>query len=107
VLSAKKGVVLGFLNNLKKAFLGPPSATSNFVNFRVKCKRCGEEIEVKARKTSDISRVYEDEGPPGAVFFLRKEILGNNCNNLIYVTMYFSSSYEVISRDISGGSFLD
>ncbi|MGM0365227.1 MAG: hypothetical protein ACQEP5_01680 [Actinomycetota bacterium] len=95
------------MDNLKKAFLGSPSAASNFIEFKVKCGKCGEEIGVKARKTSDISRIYEDDGPDGASFFLRKEILGKECNNLIYVSMYFGPSYEVVSRDISGGSFIE
>jgi len=98
---------LGFWDNVKNAFLVHASDTSNFITFTVKCNKCGEEIEVKARKTSDISRLYEDQGPGGAAYFLRKEILGNRCNNLIYVTIYFSPTYEILSRDITGGSFVD
>ncbi|MDZ7838959.1 MAG: hypothetical protein U5N58_14050 [Actinomycetota bacterium] len=66
-----------------------------------------EEIEVKARKTSDIARIYEGEGPSGSAFYLRKEVLGNKCNNLISVSMYFGPSYQLLSKDISGGNFLD
>ncbi|MGM0367855.1 MAG: hypothetical protein ACQEP2_04690 [Actinomycetota bacterium] len=98
---------MGFLDSLKKMFTVPSGREANFIIFKVKCKKCGEEIEVKVRKTSDISRVYENEGPSGAAYFLRKEILGKNCNNLIYVTIYFGPDYGIISRDISGGNFLD
>lgn len=97
---------MGFMENLRK-FFSPPVSTSNFVEFKVKCERCGEEIEVKARKSSDIARIYEDEGPSGASFYLRKEILGNKCNNLIYVSMYFSPSFEVLSREVKGAEFVD
>jgi len=97
-----------FLKNLKKIFTEPAgSSKSNFITFKVKCSKCGEEIEVKARSTSDISRIYEGDGPSGAAFFLRKEILGKKCNNLIYITVYLGSNFNVVSRDITGGNFID
>ena len=97
-----------FLKNLKKIFTEPAGGSkSNFITFKVKCSRCGEEIEVKARSTSDISRIYEGEGPSGAAFFLRKEVLGEKCNNLIYITVYLGSNFNVVSRDITGGNFID
>ncbi len=68
---SKKGIRMGsFLKNLKKIFTEPAGGSkSNFITFKVKCSKCGEEIEVKARSTSDISRIYEGEGPSGAAFF--------------------------------------
>jgi hypothetical protein len=97
----------GFLDKLKDFFTVPEGSSSKFVKFNVICGRCGEEIPVRASKTSDISRVYEGEGPAGAEYFLRKEILGNNCNNLIYISIYFGPGYKVISREITGGKFAD
>ena len=100
--------MVGFLKNLKKFFTEPPGGGgSNFITFKVRCSRCGEKIEVKSRKTSDISRVYEGEGPSDAEFFLRKEILGKKCNNLIYITVYFGPNFNVISKDITGGDFIE
>ncbi len=98
---------MSFLDKLKNFFAVPEGPGASFITFKVKCKQCGEIIEVKARKTSDISRIYTEEGPSGAAYFLRKEILGNNCSNLIYVTMYFGPNFDIISKDISGGSFID
>lgn len=98
----------GFLDNLKKFFaLSMGDSASGFINFKVKCKRCGEEIEVNVRRSSDISRLYESEGPENAEFFLRKEILGKKCNNLIYIKVYFAPDLNVISKDISGGEFVE
>ena len=82
---------MGFLNGFKN-FFSPTSQSFDlsFIVLNIKCKKCGEEIAVKLRKTSDISRIYEGEDNPfGATFFVRKEILGNKCNNLIYFTGYF------------------
>ena len=96
----------GFLDGLKNLFTMPDNSASKFITFNIICNKCGEEIKVRASKTSDISRVYEgEEAPSGAEYFLRKEILGNKCNNLIYITVYFGPGYRVISREITGGKF--
>jgi len=97
----------GFLDSLKNFFAVPEDSGSRFVTFNIKCDKCGEEITVRSSKTSDISRVYEGEGPAGAEYFLRKEILGNNCNNLIYMTVYFGPGYNIVSKEITGGKFSD
>jgi len=97
-----------FLKNLKKFFSAPAySSNENFLKLKVKCKKCSEEIVVNIRKSSDFSRVYEEDNPPaGSAFFLRKEILGSKCNNLIYVTEYFDENFRLISKEIQGGEFL-
>ncbi|MHB8277289.1 MAG: hypothetical protein ACYDIA_06525 [Candidatus Humimicrobiaceae bacterium] len=97
-----------FLKNFKQFFSTPASSSNeSFLKLKIKCKRCSEEINLNVRKTSDFSRVYEEDNPPsGAVFFLRKEILGNKCNNMIYVTAYFDGSFNLISKEIEGGQFL-
>ena len=96
----------GFLDGLKKFFTMPEDSGSKFITFKIICDKCGEEITVRASKTSDISRLYEGEdAPSGAEYFLRKEILGNNCNNLIYITVYFAPGYRVLSKEITGGKF--
>jgi hypothetical protein len=98
----------GFLENLKKAFTMPPeSTTSNFITFIVKCNKCGEEITVRARRDSDISRVNEEEEQEGAEYFVRKEILGTKCNNLIYIEIFFGPGFNVISKGITGGKFVE
>jgi hypothetical protein len=96
----------GFWENLKKTFTAQPGDSgSDFITFRVRCNRCNEEIVVRIRKNSDISRISTGEGPQGAVYFLRKEILGSKCSNLIDIEVYFGYDYNVISREIRGGKF--
>jgi hypothetical protein len=98
----------GFLENLKKVFTAQPGdSSSDFIIFKVRCDRCNEEITVKIRKNSDISSVGAEEGPKGAVYFLRKEILGKKCNNLINIEVYFGYDYDIISREIRGGKFVE
>ncbi len=98
----------GFLDGIKKFFTMPDDSGSKFIIFNIICGKCGEKITVRASKTSDISRIYEGEDvPAGAEYFLRKEILGNNCNNLIYITVYFGPGYRIISKEITGGKFVE
>lgn len=96
-----------FLEKFKNFFAQPSSQEDNFIRIAVRCRRCGEEINVGLRKTSDFSRVYEsDEAPSGSSFMIRKEILGSKCNNLIYLTIFFDESFRIISKEIEGGEFL-
>lgn len=99
----------GFLDNLKNFFTGPVQShgQQGAVNFVLQCNRCSEEITVKIRTASDISRVYEEDGgPSGAAFYVRKEILGSKCNNLIYLTAYFNENFNLISSDVTGGKII-
>ena len=98
----------GFLENLKKIFTVPAGDTaSKFITFTVRCNKCGEKITVRARKDSDISRVSEGESLAGAEYFLRKEILGKKCNNIIYIEVYFGPGFNIISKEISSGKFVE
>ncbi|MBM3700358.1 MAG: hypothetical protein FJW68_05520 [Actinobacteria bacterium] len=100
---------MSFLKSLK-SFFAPPlnSGSSSFITLNIICNRCKENIKVNLRRTSDISRVYEEEdAPAGASFFIRKEILGNKCNNLIYFKGYFDENLNLISSDITGGKIVD
>ena len=99
----------GFLENLKNIFTSSVQSPGKqgAIKFVLQCNRCSEEITVKIRTSSDISRVYEEDGgPPGAVFYVRKEILGSKCNNLIYLTGYFNENFSLISSDVTGGKII-
>jgi hypothetical protein len=89
-------------------FSAPVSGESNFITFNIKCEKCGEIITINLRTTSDLSRIYdEDSAPANSTFFVRKEILGENCNNLIYLTAYFTYNYELVSCDVTGGKIIE
>ncbi len=100
----------GFLNNLKNFFTAPVQSAGQqgTVRFVLRCNRCSEEITVKIRTASDMSRVYEEDGgPAAAAFYVRKEILGSKCNNLIYLTAYFNENLRLISSDVTGGKIIE
>jgi hypothetical protein len=99
----------GFLKAFKEFFSAPAiSSPGNLIDCKVRCAKCSEEITVKIRTTSDLSRMYEEDGgPSGSVYYMRKEILGSKCNNIMYAIIYFDGTLKVLSRDITGGSFID
>ena len=97
----------GFFDSLKKAFAMPADEGQDLLLFIILCGRCREKIIVRASKTIDISSVYEGEGPGGAEYYLRKEIHGNKCNNLMYIDIHFGPGYNIISKEITGGKFTD
>ncbi|MBN2191061.1 MAG: hypothetical protein JW728_07630 [Candidatus Aureabacteria bacterium] len=69
--------------------------------YRVKCAKCGEIITVRINPRTDMSSSYDDNAPESAAYVLKKEILGNNCRNIINITCYYDASLREISRDIS------
>lgn len=83
-----------------------PRLKGDFILFAVKCDKCGEEIRINVNRRTDIQSLYTEAGEKGAVYTLRKEILGRKCPNLINITVDFDRSYRILSRNISGGKFI-
>lgn len=75
--------------------------------FSLECEKCGEKIKVRINKRTDLTSEYKDMGESGPAYALHKEALGNNCPNLIHISMEFDRNKEIISRDISGGKFVE
>ncbi len=80
---------------------------ADFITFRVKCGKCGEEITTRVNRRTDLQNLYLEPGEKGAAFNLKKEILGKKCPNLIYIDVDFDRYYNIIRRKISGGTFID
>jgi len=79
---------------------------ADFIPFKVKCEKCGEEITIKVNRRTDLQNLYLESGEQGAAFNLKKEILGKKCSNLIRIDVDFDRNYRIIAKEISGGSFL-
>lgn len=76
----------------------------DFFVFRVQCEKCGEEIEVRARKSTDLMANYDEEIP--SHYVLKKEILGTRCNNLIYADLSLDGNLRVVNAEVRGGHLL-
>ncbi len=79
---------------------------ADFISFKIKCEKCGEEIIIKVNRRTDLQNLYLESGEQGAAFNLKKEILGKKCSNLIQIDVDFDRNYQIIGKEISGGSFL-
>jgi hypothetical protein len=90
---------------LKKLFSGAPAKhEKRYYTFNVKCKRCGEVIEGRVDLDNDVSL-----GDSGVAYFARKVLMGDSgrCFQQIEVVMKFTSTRELIEREIQGGTFVE
>ena len=90
----------------KRLLSGTASKTEKrYYVFQVKCKRCGEIIEGRVDLDNDLSLEYEDDQ---SVYFGRKVLMGSgHCFQQIEVEMKFTSSRELIEKQVQGGTFVE
>lgn len=61
----------------------------------VECDKCHEKIKVRINPDTDVDN-----------YILKKEILGNNCQNLMYAELLFDKNYNITSNDVTGGRLI-
>jgi hypothetical protein len=90
---------------LQKLFGGSQSSPQrHYYTFSVKCRRCGEIIEGRVDLNNDLSVEYEDGGD---IYYARKTLMGENrCFQRMEVELKFTSSRELLERNIIGGEFV-
>lgn len=64
----------------------------------VRCTRCQEQIRVRINRNTDAQPEY-DEGGRLTHYFLRKEILGNRCPNLMTVELHLDGAGRITAQD--------
>lgn len=69
----------------------------------VECDRCGERIDVRLRKSSDIPRGAE--GDPFE-FFVQKTVVGTKCFNRIDLRLEMDARYRLVRCDAKGGRLI-
>lgn len=62
-----------------------------------KCNNCGEKFSTHLKKGYDFSRNYEERG-----YIIKKEFIGSNCYNKIYLSASFDENYKVKNYDLVG-----
>ncbi len=92
---------MNILDKIKKLFSSNPK--NNRISFNIKCGKCHEIITVQVSPTNDLMNQYKDLEDSGPAYILKKEVLGNNCNNLMKLTVEFDKNYNVISKSAEGG----
>lgn len=99
-------------NRIKKAFAGSNASLTpenrglikdekETISVVIICDRCGEEISVRMRKSSDIQRNYESGE---YAFFVQKTVVGTECFNRIEMRLEMDPRYRLISKHIEGGT---
>ncbi len=112
------GALVGVLTRLARAlerlFSGhgdqPPVCALRAFPIAVRCARCGEVIHLRIDRDHELQSVYAPdaaEGDEPVEYVLRKEIVGDLCQNLIRFTVHFDCDHGLISSEIEGGEFLD
>ncbi len=94
------------LKKLAKKLFGEGSSESRegfFLNIR--CNSCGEVFHLFINKSTDLAQNFVEGG--GVTYFLKKEIIGGRCKNLIHVSMEFDGARKLIKREIENGEFID
>ena len=89
---------------------GPPVGALRAFPIAVKCARCGEVIRLRIDRDHELQSVYApdaEEGDEPVEYVLRKEIVGDLCQNLIHFTIHFDCDHGLTSSEIEGGEFLE
>ena len=95
---------MSIFSNIKKLFSA--NSQKKLMSFSVKCNKCQEVIAVKINPTNDLMNQYKELNVTGAAFILKKEILGNNCNNLMQLTVEFDENYTILTKSVDGGEII-
>ena len=88
----------------------PPVCALRAFPIAVRCARCGEVIRLRIDRDHELQSVYApdaEEGDEPVEFLLRKEIVGDRCQNLIRFTIHFACDHGLISSEIEGGEFVE
>ncbi|ACI19305.1 hypothetical protein [Dictyoglomus thermophilum] len=80
--------------------------TSNSFIVTVKCKRCGEIIDVRVRPKEEANPEFGNMDQI-IKYDLYKDVLGVKCPNLIRIHIEFSPSWSIISKEIENGEFVE
>ncbi len=89
---------------------GPPASALRAFPITVRCRRCGEVIELRIDRDHELQSVHApdaEEGDAPVEYVLRKEIVGEGCQNLIHFTIRFDCDHGLVSSEIEGGEFVD
>lgn len=87
-----------------------PVCAARSFTLTVRCSRCGEIIPIRIDRDHELQSVFAEdaeEGDPPLEYVLRKEIVGEDCQNLIRFTIRFNCNHGQIESQIEGGEFVE
>lgn len=97
--------MLNFLKRLQKSFITEKNA--NLLPFYIECSKCKEKIKVLINKKTDLMNQFKEDADVKAAFILKKEVLGNNCTNLMMLYVEFDKNYNIIRQSVENGHLIE
>jgi hypothetical protein len=98
---------MSIIDQIKSLFRSEQGGSAG-LHFAVKCSRCGEVIRVRADRRFDLEQDFDPGGSDTVQgYVLRKEVLGNRCQQLLRLTVHYNSAYHEVERELEGGEFVD
>ncbi len=95
---------MGILSQLKRIF-SPPRPTSRYLEFEVRCSRCGEVLAGRVDLYNDPSLEFEDNK---TFYICRKVLIGSSlCFQPLEATFTFDEARNVLEKRVTGGEFVD
>jgi hypothetical protein len=96
---------MSFFKKLTNLFSAPAAAPTYLI--KVRCNRCGEEVQGRVNLHNDVSIDY-GEGAGKITYFCRKILMGENqCFQQIEVELTFDQNKKLKDRQVYGGQFVD
>ena len=72
----------------------------------VRCRRCGEAIQIRADRRYDLASEWRHPGESGAAYTMHKDIVGDRCFQRMSIDIGFDSRFRIVEQQIEGGEFL-
>lgn len=91
---------MGFLDKLGS--LLPGGEQDDAIHLYVQCGKCGAKLDIRVDKQYDLLPDYDGEG----AYFLRKEMLDDQCFTLMQARIHFDRQYNVIASEVEGGHLI-
>lgn len=88
----------------------PLVCSARSFTLMVRCGRCGEVIPVRIDRDHELQSVYAEDAEEGdhpIEYVLRKEVVGEGCQNLVRFTLRFDCDHGLLDSEITGGSFVE
>jgi hypothetical protein len=98
---------MGFFKKFGGFFSAKPAEDQVSYYIKVRCKRCGEEIQARINLYNDLSIEYDDTGNTSG-YICRKIIVGGQrCYQPIDVSLTFDAKRKLVDKQITGGQFVE
>lgn len=95
-----------WLQRLKDLFRGP-AAPARFYPVAVRCAACGEVVQTQLHLGNDLS-LEDNESSGETTYICRKVLMGKQrCYRQIEVVLRFDAHRRLLTREASGGEFVE